>query len=272
MSKEEFSKWRQKEWYQRNKERRIEKQLDSYYRNKVEEEALIEEIYESVYKELPEPIDYNKFYYDKYDKDDRDWNKKHKFYRRCSRLNFLKVSSLPKYTCPIKVYNGGSLNLMFSRLWTMQDRAYEYIKPYIDELTIKDLSLAKRQFFTKSPMRCASERLQKLLAATDIANNQICTVASALLRDKYMHTELYMGRVGFLVGDIIITQNGNILRPILENNIPWLTKDTVEELHQKRIDWLKRKTDDLKVYALWDCYFLKIQPNEWETLFYFTPT
>ena len=72
MSKEEFSKWRQKEWYQRNKERRIEKQLDSYYRNKVEEEALIEEIYESVYKELPEPIDYNKFYYDKYDKDDRD--------------------------------------------------------------------------------------------------------------------------------------------------------------------------------------------------------
>ena len=154
----------------------------------------------------------------------------------------------------------------------MQDRAYEYIKPYIDELTIKDLSLAKRQFFTKSPMRCASERLQKLLAATDIANNQICTVASALLRDKYMHTELYMGRVGFLVGDIIITQNGNILRPILENNIPWLTKDTVEELHQKRIDWLKRKTDDLKVYALWDCYFLKIQPNEWETLFYFTPT
>lgn len=154
----------------------------------------------------------------------------------------------------------------------MQDRAYEYIKPYIDEFDIKDFKLSKKQFFTKAPMRSSNKKMQELLANTDISNNQICTVASALLRDKYMQTELYMGRLSFLVGDIIITQNGNILRPVLENNIPWLTKDTVEELHQKRMARLKKETDDLKIYALWDCYFLRVQPNERETLFYFTPT
>lgn len=272
LNEEEFKKWRQKAWYQRNRERRIEKQLDSYYRNKVEEEALIEDIYKDVYDTLPEPVDYNKLYAEKYDKDDRDGNWKYKFYWRCSRLNFMKMSKFKKYKQPIKIYDRGNLSLMFSGLWRMQDRAYEYIKPHIDEFSIKSFKLSKKQFFTKSPMWTADEKLQQLVAGTDIANNQLYTVASALLRDKYMQTELYMGRVWFLVGDIIITQNGNILRPILENNIPRLTKDTVEELHGKRVAWLNREIDDLEVYTLWDCYFLKVHPNERETLFYFTPT
>ena len=272
LNEEEFKKWRQKAWYQKNKERRIERQLDLYYKNKAEEEALIEDIYKDVYDTLPEPVDYNKFYAEKYDKDDRDGNWKFKFYWWCSRLNFMKMSKFKKYKLPIKIYDRGNLALIFSGLWRMQDRAYEYIKPHIDEFSIKSFKLSKKQFFTKSPMWTADEKLQQLVAGTDIANNQLYTVASALLRDKYMQTELYMGRVWFLVGDIIITQNGNILRPILENNIPWLTKDTVEELHDKRIAWLNREIDDLEVYTLWDCYFLKVHPNERETLFYFTPT
>lgn len=80
-----------------------------------------------------------------------------------------------------------------------------------------------------------------LVHNSDISDNQICCVASALLRDKYIVSELYMGRVSFLLGDVIVTQAGNILRPSLENNIPWLTKDTVETLHKKRMDWLKKK-------------------------------
>lgn len=272
LPKEEYVKWRKKEWYKMNKSRRLEKQLERYHRNKVEEEILLEDIYKNVYDPLPEPINYNKLYAEKYDKDDRDGNWKFRFYWWASRLNHMMVSELPKYESAIKVYNRWAINLMLSQLWKMQDGAYEYIKPHIDEFTIKDLKLSRKQFFTKSPMWVTNERMQKLLAATSISNNQICTVASALLRDKYIQTELYMGRVSFLVWDIIITQGGNVFRPILENNIPWLTKDTVEELHQKRLDWLSWKTDDLQVYALWDCYLLKIQLNERETLFYFTPT
>ncbi len=102
--------------------------------------------------------------------------------------------------------------------------------------------------------------------------NQVCSVASAMLRDKYIISEVYLGRVSFLVGDVIISQAGNVLRPCLENNIPWLTKDTVDELHKKRMDWLKKKTDDLKIYILRDTYLVKYQLNEREKMFYIIPT
>lgn len=73
MSKEEFNKWRQKERYQRNKKRRIEKQLEQYYRNKKEGEAFLEEIYKNVYDTLPEPINRDKYYLEKFKEDDTDY-------------------------------------------------------------------------------------------------------------------------------------------------------------------------------------------------------
>ena len=71
MSKEEFYKWRLKEWYQWNKKERSKKQLEKYYKNKAEEEAMIEEIYKDVYDVLPEPIERDKFYMEKYKDDDK---------------------------------------------------------------------------------------------------------------------------------------------------------------------------------------------------------
>ena len=272
LSKEEFNKRRTKTWYERNKEKRIEKQLELYYRNKEEEEAMIEEIYEEVYDPLPDPINYDKYYAEKYKKDDMDSWGKYRYYWWASRLNYIKPSRLPRYDQPIRINKRTNMNVMMSQLWKMQDAAYEYLQPYIDKLDVRDMALSKKQFFTKAPMWASSERMQKILADTDISNNQICTVASALLRNKYMQTELYMGRVGFLVGDIIITQNGNTLRPALENNIPRLNKDTVEWLHKQRMDYLKGKNDDLQIYILWDTYLFKYQINERETFYYIVPT
>jgi hypothetical protein len=39
-----------------------------------------------------------------------------------------------------------------SNLGTMQNKAYEYIKPHIKEIDLRDFKLSKRQFFTKAPM------------------------------------------------------------------------------------------------------------------------
>jgi hypothetical protein len=93
-----------------------------------------------------------------------------------------------------------------------------------------------------------------------------------MLRDRYICSEVYMGRVSYLVGDIIITQGWNILRPCLENNLPWLTVDTVEQLHEDRKKWLKKELDEMPVYILWDTYLIKMKPNEWETEYYLVPT
>ena len=71
MSKEEFYKWRIKQRYQWNKKEQSKKQLEKYYKNKAEEEVMIEGIYKDVYDILPEPINYDKLYMEKYKDDDK---------------------------------------------------------------------------------------------------------------------------------------------------------------------------------------------------------
>lgn len=272
MSKEEFLKRRQKERYQQNKKKVIEYNTERYYREREDEEALLEEIYKSVYDPIPEPINYNKLYAEKYDEDDRGWGWRFVYYWWASRLRRVSPTEAKKIKYPVRIYNRSNIPFIFSYLWKEQDMAYEYIKPHLDEINLKDFFIAYDQGHTYNPMWVTKNKIRELTDATDIGKWQICSVASALLRDKYIVNELYLGRVCYLVGDIIISWYGHIFRPILENNIPRLTKDTVEELHQKRFDYLARKIDDLPIYVLWDAYLVKIPINERETYFYIIPT
>ena len=272
MSKEEFYKWRVKEWYQWHKKEQSKKQLEKYYKDKAEEEAMIEGIYKDVYDILPEPVNYDKLYMEKYKDDDRIYWGRYKFSRWASRLNYVEPGKEERYMSPIKVYNPWAFGNIFSKLGKIQSEAYEYLKPLIWETSLWEFHLAKKQFLTKNPMWVTKWRMREICDATNISKNQVCSIASAMLRDKYIASEIYMGRVSFLVGDVIITQAGNVLRPCLENNIPWLTPDTVEELHKKRFDWLKKKIDDLNIYILRDTYLVKYQPNEFEQRFYLIPT
>ena len=68
LSPEEYRIWLYKETYQRKKKDIAKK----YQEKKAEEEAYIEEIYKEVYDTIPGPPNYNKFYAEKYDADDRD--------------------------------------------------------------------------------------------------------------------------------------------------------------------------------------------------------
>lgn len=272
LSKEEFIKRRTKAYYEFFQEERLSKQLEYVDRQKEEKEKELENIYKEVYDPLPEPISYDKFYADKYREDDISYDGKFKYSWRASRIKTVKPSREERYVEPIKVYNYGGLDNMITNLTSIQDKAYLYIKPHIDEITSKMFHLSKRQTLTKNPAWSAKWKMLELAQWTTISRNQLCCVTDAILRGKYMVSEVYMWRVGFLVGDVIITEAGNVIRPCLENNIPWLNPDTVDELHKKRMDWLKRKDVDLKIYIVWDTYLFKYTPNEREKWFYLVPT
>lgn len=271
LSKEDFTKRRVKAWYQWNKEERQKFQLEYVDRQNEERDAMIEEIYKEVYDTIPEPINYDKYYADKFKEDDTSYEGKYKMSWRATRLWKVRPSSLKAIKTPIKIYEEKRLDAMMTNLTKMQDRAYNYIKPHLGEISLKDFWPAKKQFLTKNPLWASVGRMRELVHDTDISDSQICSVANALLRDKYIVSELYMGRVAFLLGDVIVTQAGNILRPSLENNIPWLTKDTVEMLHKQRMDWLKKKWE-MDIYVIWDAYLLQHNPNEREKNFYFVGT
>lgn len=272
LSPDEFVERRKKAYYQMMKKEYSKKSLERYYRNKEDEAAMLDDIYKELYDPLPEPINYNKYYEKLYNKDDRDWNGRFSFYWWASRLNRVHANLCDSIDYPVRVCDRRKFIELYASLWREQDKAYNYIYPHLDEIDIKDFFIAQEQFFTRRPMWITKRKMRELTEATDISKNQICNVASALLRDKYIVSELYLGRVSFLLGDVIITQGWNLFRPILENNLPRLTKDTVEELHKKRFAWLHRKNDDLPIYVLWDAYLIKIPINKWETYFYIVPT
>lgn len=269
---EAFKKRRLHALYEKNKAKRIEQQLRKYRQEKEETEKMFKEVMDEVWWNVPEYMKIDDYYMDKYAEDDKGSDWKYKYYWWCSRLNFMRTNEFKNIGQPVRIARRKGLSEMLSNLGRIQDQAYLYLKPHIDEIDVKTFKLSWKQFFTKKPMWSASWKMLELANASSISQNQLFSVASAMLRDRYICSEVYMGRVSYLVGDIIITQGWNILRPCLENNLPWLTVDTVEQLHEDRKRWLKKELDEMPVYILWDTYLIKVKPNEWETEYYLVPT
>lgn len=57
---------------------------------------------------------------------------------------------------PVRIARRKGLSEMLSNLGRIQDQAYLYLKPHIDEIDVKTFKLAWKQFFTKKPMWNAS--------------------------------------------------------------------------------------------------------------------
>lgn len=273
MSKEEFELWRRKAYYQLQKEERIEKQLDKYYKNKREEEALLEEIYKDVYDPIPEPINYDKYYLEKFKDDDRDSDNKYRFSWRSSKIIFENWKTIPRYRQPIRIYWRKWVEVSRKNLLKKEIEAYKLLLPHLPELKDERFMLKKKQTLTKYPLRNVNWNLAKITMNSDIAPSHICNVLDAIHRDKYIASEAYLWRNSFIIWDMLVTQTGNKFQPCLENNIPWLTPETVEDIHEVRMQRRKHKGKEKPpIYMVPDAYLVKIPINEWETYFYIIPT
>ena len=272
MTKEEFSKRRAKAWYDRNKEKRINKQLWWYHMKKEEEAAMLEEIYEEVYDPLPEPINYDKYYTEKFREDDMTKDGKYRFCWRSSKIIFEDWKFMLKWTEPIRVYWRRGMNASMNRLANEEAKAYQYLQPHLAELMDSKFFIKRYQTITKYPLRTVSWKLAKLTEASDIAPSHICNILSAIQRGKYIASEVYLWRTSFIVGDVIVTQTGHMFQICLENNLPWLTPQNVEQIHDTRIKWRKKKWKEKPpIYMVKDAYLVKYQLNERETQFYIIP-
>lgn len=273
LSKEEFNKWRQKAYYQWQKEERIRKSLDRYYRNKTEEEAIIEDVYKDVYDVLPEPINYDKYYIEKYREDDIDVDGKYRFSWRSSKIIFDYWKFMPKYKKPIRIYWRRGVNTVINNLLKEEGRAYQLLLPHLDELEDAKFKIKKHQTITKYPLWNVSWKLARLIMNSDIAPSHICNVLSAIQRWKYIISEAYLWRNNFIMGDVIVTQTWHKFQPCLENNIERLTPDTIEDIHNIRMKRRKKKWKKKPpLYMVSDAYLVKIPINKWETYFYIIPT
>lgn len=75
------------------------------------------------------------------------------------------------------------------------------------------------------------------------------------------------------MGDVVVTQTGHMFQPCLENNIPRLTPETIENIHSVRMGRRKKKQKEKPpIYMVCDAYLLKISINERENFYYIVPT
>lgn len=270
LSPEEYKKRKWKMWYQDNREHHIQKELERYRRNRKEEEELLEEIYKDVYDPIPEPIDYDAYYTEKFKKDDLSgWH--YSFAWRSSKICFLDWKRIPKYKLPFRVADRKWMSKLYRHIADIEYEAYLYIKPHMEEIKDCYISIEKKLKVRRHPWRYTNWRLKELIEDADINATHICTVTDWIRRNKYIVWMTYLWRNSFIFGDVFVTQTGHEFRISLENNLPWLTPDTVEDIHNLRMEWRRKKGKiPPPLYIVNDAYLIKVKPNEREEYFYIT--
>lgn len=267
--KEEFIKRYKKDYYKKKKDRykRRYKEYQEWLEN------MMWEICDELRADVPDLVNRDKYYTEKYKKDDTK-RAAYKFAWRSSKIRRLNWNWLPRQMSPFRISNRKGVDRCIKELLNTQWKVYEYLKPHLNEIKKCEISLHRKQQPYDYPTYTIDEPLNSLCESSDINTWRIVYVAEWMIRDKFMVTELYLWRTSFIFWDVLVTQTWNLFRIALENNLPWLTKDTVEDIHSRRMSRWKDKNDkDMPpIYIVQDAYLIKIKINERENLYYIVPT
>lgn len=268
MWEEAYRDWYHKEYYKENR-KEIKKK---YQEKKREEELLIWELIDEIYADVPEPINRDEYYTQKF-RDDDTVKRGYRFAWRSSKLANLNWKSVPKRKKPFRISNRRSMEYSIRLLHDIQYEVYQYLSPHLEEIKNCRNYIYKKQKPYDFPLWYIDEPLKTLAAWLDMNPARVVNVADAMIRGKFMISELYLWRTSFIFWDVLVTQTGNTYRIALGNNLPWLTKDTVEDIHEKRMQWRRHKWKDKPpIYIVNDAYLAKYEPNEREKIFYIIPT
>lgn len=164
------------------------------------------------------------------------------------------------------------MDKMMDMAINMQNKAYLYLKPHMDEVKGCFYQMSKKQLPYDFPVYMSSGPLRTLAENWPVNKWYIFLVYEWMRRWKYMCSEMYLGKNSFIFWDVIVTQTGHLFRISLNHNLPRLTKDTVEDIHKKRMEWKRDGTKEPPpIYILRDAYLIKVKLKE-EFLYYIVPT
>jgi hypothetical protein len=63
---------------------------------------------------------------------------------------------------------------------------------------------------------------------------------------------------------MICTSKGQLFLPYLDSNVPYLTKDSLEEIHDNTKRWLNGEKVKLPIYIMRDLYLLRIPASKFQ--------
>lgn len=117
--------------------------------------------------------------------------------------------------------------------------------------------MAERQKVTARPMWSMVWKILELAEESKLPKHQICEITQALQNGTYIPEEIYLWHISRIFWDVIVTSMGHMFKIALENNLKWLTPDTVEEIHQQRLNY-KKEWDKCRIYPLYNSYLIKV--------------
>ena len=253
LSEEEYKKW----WHKQNYAKKKKEIAERYKQKKKEEELMIEEIYKEVYDTLPEPVSIDKYYIEKYREEDTDWEWRYRYSWWASPLANLRQWRVSRWTTPIRIAENYDMSSLMINQIRIQTNVYKFIYPHIKDISPGSFKIASKQKVTARPMRATSKQIDELTRESGYPKHQICEMIRALHRWVYMPDGVFLWNISWIFGEEIVTSMGHMFKIALENNLPWLTPDNVEDVRNKRLAY-KRKWDDCPIYILFNAYLIRV--------------
>ncbi len=258
MTDEEYHNWSANDYMRRKREQVNQRTLERYH--KLEEE--VGYIPEELVKNLPSQPD-NRSVDEKYLDEhapllkNKEWRAR--FARWGSRLYKLNYAKLLRFDWCIRLLQNYDFDMLIDRQMRMQHKAYDYMKPYMDDLMDEGAWIQTENRVTVCPMWHTTAKLLDVITKTDIPRHQLCEMYLALKKNVYMKSCMYLWNVSFLIWEIIVDSYGHMFMPSLEHNIWWLNKDTVDSLYNMRMDWLRCKTNEAPpIVVLYNASLIKV--------------
>ena len=93
---------------------------------------------------------------------------------------------------PIRICENLAMNRTIQIGLREQHKAYDVLKNHINEISIEEFKMTKKQFVTSRPHYFVTGRLEEIIKENNLISDIACEIASAMLRGVYIDSELYL--------------------------------------------------------------------------------
>lgn len=281
LSPEEYEKWYQSWRRAHNKKKKHQLYLKDYAKIKAERDKISEEVLSEIEYKWEKEQTIDEYYIEKFREEDTDWEWRYRYSWRASPLANLNRKWVFTYRLPVRIAeNYSNMEMLMKNQSSVQWDVYKLIYPRLNEIPIWSFKMADKQKVTARPMWSMTWRILELAEESWYPKHQICEVTQALQTGTYMPEEVYLWHISWIFWDVIVTSMGHMFKIALENNLKWLTPDTIETIRQQRLNYKKEK-DKCRIYTLMNAYLIKVPAckiyekdwikNYWHYFYYVVP-
>lgn len=260
LSPEDYYRWYHRTYYHKSDKEKTKMRNDNKSKIWFEEtKKLLLELYWEDKKE--QTID--EYYIEKYRADDvdSDWRYRQRWW--ITNINNL-LWKHNNISFPIRVAENYDMDYLMTRQFNIQLKAFKYLR-------WKDINICQCSILSnwrnnrRDPMWWGNEEYIRLVNNAEWINRQQISEMIRRLQEWVFIPETWVWYKCFMVWDIIATSMWHMFKIALENNLDWLTKDTIDDIHKQRIEfryWWDKIPKWFPIARMNNCYLIKIPADK----------